>query len=64
MTTSALIPDEASLDKFVLYAPLACGQANAAPEWQARTWQRRLGIDGGLSTRGACYPFVYAVTLF
>jgi hypothetical protein len=37
--------------------------ANAAPEWQARTLHRKQRIDGGLSTLGACYPFLYAVTL-
>jgi hypothetical protein len=37
---------------------------NAAPEWQqARSLHRKQRIDGGLSTRGACYPFLYAVTL-
>jgi hypothetical protein len=28
--------------------------SNAAPEWQARTLERKQRIDGGLSTRGAC----------
>ena len=37
--------------------------ANAAPEWQAGTLERKQGIGGGLSTPGACYPFLYAVTL-
>ena len=27
---------------------------NAAPEWQARTLERKQGIGGGLSTQGAC----------
>jgi hypothetical protein len=36
---------------------------NAAPEWQAGTVEREQGIGGGLSTQGACYPFLYAVTL-
>ena len=36
---------------------------NAAPEWQARTLERMQGIGGGLSTRGVCYPFLYAMTL-
>jgi hypothetical protein len=28
--------------------------SNAAPEWQARTLERKQEIGGGLSTRGAC----------
>jgi hypothetical protein len=37
--------------------------ANAAPEWQARTLERKQEIGGGLSTPRACYPFLYVVTL-
>jgi hypothetical protein len=39
------------------------GTANADPEWQARTLVRKQEVGDGLSTRGACYPFLYAVTL-
>ena len=36
---------------------------NAAPEWQACTLERERVAGGGLSTRGACYPYLYAVKL-
>jgi hypothetical protein len=39
------------------------GEPNAAPEWQAGTLHRKQRIDGGMATRGACYPFLYDVTL-
>ena len=39
------------------------GLSNAVHEWQAGTLERKQRINGGLPTRGACYPFLYAVTL-
>ena len=32
---------------------------NAAPEWQARTLERKQVDAGGLSTRGACYAALF-----
>jgi hypothetical protein len=45
------------------YRPRPSCAANAAPEWQARSVGRSYERCGGLSTPGACYPFLYAVTL-
>ena len=28
--------------------------SNAAPEWQARSVERKQGASGGMTTRGAC----------
>jgi hypothetical protein len=51
--------EEAQADGLNLVPILLC--VNAAPEWQARTLERKQEIGGGLSTRGACYPFFYAL---